>query len=227
MLPPETHDSTSILRSTLRSARNASTPRWKKEALKPPPDDRLELGDDAFAQLPGPVATRSWIVSDRGQNVVEKGRVDLRVGVLPQPAFGATLIVGSRALQVGQLAKIIPLSFADAASNAERFAVAVQIGTVEIIAIGEQLEREVVPDSGIELDILAREQRLLTAQFGSEPGIGRNAVGDALGIHSHPLQHHSGEGQLVDVLERSPKYVRFREGDIFTAEETLRAIDVV
>ena len=63
------------------------------------------------------------------------------------------------------MAEIAPPSLADATRNTERFAIAVEFRIGEVVAGGEQLESEVVPNRSVELDISARKKRFITAEF--------------------------------------------------------------
>src|SRR5262249_16267367 len=77
----------------------------------------------------------------------------------------------------------------------------------------------------VELDVLAREQRFLTAQLVPEPLVSGNAIGDAIGLNPHPLQYHARGRQLVDAHEFSPQRICFHEGEVLSPQETARALD--
>src|SRR4029079_11143159 len=126
---------------------------------------RGQVSQNALAYLLCAFATLGRPVARPRKQILEEGRIDVRVGVVPQFVFGCALIELCRLHQVFQLAEIIPPAFTDAARDTESFFVAGKLSIFDKLEFaGEEVELFIMTGGRIELRVFARQQRFLTAE---------------------------------------------------------------
>src|SRR5262249_49767503 len=121
--------------------------------------------DDAFAQILRARSKIDGIVSRKGEQIVQKRRIDLGVGVIAHRSAGPALVEARCLAKIRELAELEPFAFVNAGGDAERLAISIQGWIEEVELLAEHFNRVIVSNGSSEFRILAGQLRFLAAKF--------------------------------------------------------------
>ena len=147
----------------------------------------------SVAQVP----TNRRFVAARGQHVLQKGRVDVRISIITQVAQSASAIEFGGAPEVVELPQILPLSLQDAAGDSQRFAVAVEARIIKIEAFREDIQSGVMTHGHAQLWILTGQQGFLPTQMVAKLAVGWDLIEKSRFRVTNAVEYSAGQGNLI------------------------------